>query len=98
MPAARLAETAADGRCVTVRATHGSCDDGPVVKALETDESVVLYAFVVGERSGPCPAVRTEQSVKAELGKPLGDRMLLDAFIGRPVPCGEPNGPSPSWS
>ncbi|MCX4411275.1 MULTISPECIES: hypothetical protein [unclassified Streptomyces] len=81
-----------------MRATHGSCDDGPVVKALETDGSVVLYASVAGERSGPCPAVMTEQSVKAELGKPLGDRMLLDAFTGRPVPYGEPNGPSPSWS
>ncbi|MCX5097860.1 hypothetical protein OOK36_56545 [Streptomyces sp. NBC_00365] len=81
-----------------MRATHGSCDDGPVVKALETDGSVVLYASVAGERSGPCPAVMTEQSVKAELGKPLGDRMLLDTFTGRPVPYGEPNGPSPSWS
>lgn len=50
-----------------MRATHGSCDDGPVVKALETDGSVVLYASVAGERSGPCPAVMTEQSVKAEL-------------------------------
>jgi hypothetical protein len=81
-----------------VRTTHGSCDDGPVVKALETDGGVVLYASVAGERSGPCPAVMTEQSVKAELGKPLGDRMLLDTFTGRPVPYGEPNGPSPSWS
>ena len=80
-----------------MRATHGSCDDGPVVKALETDGSVVLYASVAGERSGLCPAVMTEQSVKAELGKPLGD-MLLGTFTGRPVPYGEPNGPSPSWS
>lgn len=31
--------TAEDGRSVTVRATRGSCDDGPVVKVLETDES-----------------------------------------------------------
>jgi hypothetical protein len=55
MPAARLAETAADGRCVTVRATHGSCDDGPVVKALETDGSVVLYASVAGGAERPLP-------------------------------------------
>lgn len=53
---------------------------------LETDESVVLYASVAGERSGPCPAVMIEQSVQVELGKPIGDRMLLDAFTGRPVP------------
>jgi hypothetical protein len=67
MHVARLAETAADGRSVTVWATHGSCDDGPVVKGLETDESVVLYASVAGERSGLCPAVmiELEQGVRA---------------------------------
>ncbi|MGW2425936.1 hypothetical protein ACWC0C_43105 [Streptomyces sp. NPDC001709] len=95
---ARLAGTAADGRSVMVKATHGSCDNGPVVKALETDESVVLYASVGGARSGPCTAEMIEQSVKVELRKPLGDRILLDALTGRPVPYGDPNGPSPSWT
>ncbi|MEU8470554.1 hypothetical protein AB0F30_22065 [Streptomyces sp. NPDC029006] len=95
---ARLAGTAADGRSITVRATHGSCDDGPVVKALETDETVVLYASIAGARSGPCAAEMIEQSVKVELRKPLGDRLLLNALTGRPVPYGDPNGTSPSWS
>ncbi|MGW2698400.1 hypothetical protein [Streptomyces sp. NPDC001296] len=95
---ARLAGTSADGRSITVKATRGSCDDGPVVKALETSESVVLYASVAGEKDGPCPASMTEQSVKVELSKPLGDRLLLDAFTGRPVPYGDPHGPSPSWT
>ncbi|MFD4878423.1 hypothetical protein ACFWOB_34325 [Streptomyces sp. NPDC058420] len=92
----RLTATAKDGRSVTVRATHGSCDDGPVVRVLETDESVVVYASVAGERNGPCNAVSLEQSVKADLRKPLG--ILLDARTGRPVPYGEANGLSPSWS
>jgi hypothetical protein len=32
------------------------------------------------------------------IGITLGDRILLDAFTGRPVPYGGSNGPSPSWS
>lgn len=95
---ARLAGTANDGRSITVKATHGACDDGPVVKVLETDESVVLYASIAGAQSGPCRTDMIEQSVKVELRKPLDDRILLDAFTGRPVPYGEPNGLSPSWT
>ncbi|MEU6814660.1 hypothetical protein [Streptomyces sp. NPDC046860] len=95
---ARLAGTAADGRSVTVRATHGSCDDGPVVKALETGESVVLYASVKAPESGACTAEMIEQGVKVTLSRPIGDRLLLDAFTGRPVPFGDPRGRAPSWT
>ncbi|MEU9558159.1 hypothetical protein [Streptomyces fumanus] len=95
----RLAGTAADGRSVTVRATHGSCDDGPVVTALETGESVVLSASVEGAERGACPAVMIEQDVTVGLSRPLGDRVLLDALTGRPVPFGEdPGGTAPSWT
>ncbi|MFI5689439.1 hypothetical protein [Streptomyces sp. NPDC051636] len=95
---ARLAGMAADGRSITVKATHGSCDEGPLVKALETGESVVLYASIAGAKSGPCPGSMIEQSVTVELSKPLSDRILLDALTGRPVPYGDPNGPSPTWT
>ncbi|MFF4763331.1 hypothetical protein [Streptomyces sp. NPDC001292] len=95
---AGLAGTAMGGRSIAVRATHGACDDGPVVKVLETGESVVLYASVAGAQSGPCTTDMTEQTVKVELRKPLGDRILLDALTGRPVPYGEPHGLSPSWT
>ncbi|MEU9347933.1 hypothetical protein AB0D74_42730 [Streptomyces sp. NPDC048278] len=81
-----LAGTAADGRSVTVRAAHGACDDGPVVEALETDESVVLHASVKGARDGACTADLIEQDVRVGLRRPLGSRILLDAFTGRPVP------------
>ncbi|WP_330291345.1 hypothetical protein [Streptomyces sp. NBC_00576] len=94
----RLAGTAMDGRSITVKATHGACDDGPIVKVLETDENVVLYASIAGAQSGPCSTDMTEQSVKVELRKPLADRILLDALTGQPVPYGEPNGLSPSWT
>ncbi|MDT0567724.1 hypothetical protein RM704_09620 [Streptomyces sp. DSM 3412] len=95
---ARLAGTAADGRSITVKATHGSCNDGPTVKALETDESVVLYASIKGAESGTCPADMIEQNVRVELSRPLGDRLLLDALTGRPVPFGDPKGAAPSWT
>lgn len=50
------------------------------------------------KRSGPCSAEMIGQSVKVNLRDSLGDRVLLDAFTGQPVPYGEPNGLSPSWS
>ena len=58
----RLVEVSGDGRTVTVLANHGSCDDGPRVKALETDGSVVLAATVAGmEQDLPCGAAMTIQ-------------------------------------
>ena len=83
-----LIATAKDGRSVTVRATHGACDDGPVVRALETAGSVVLYASVTGARSGPCTADMLARNVTVKLREPLGHRVLLDALTGRPVPYG----------
>ncbi|MFD3559921.1 hypothetical protein ACFWVU_09640 [Streptomyces sp. NPDC058686] len=94
----RLAGVPTKGQSITVRATHGACDDGPVVKALETDEDVVLYASIAGAQDGPCSSEMIEESVKVELRKPLAERVLLDAFTGQPVPYGALNGPSPSWS
>lgn len=98
MPLDRLAEVADDGRSVTVVANHGSCDDGPAVAVLETDGSVVLSASVVGTKDGPCTSDLRAKNVTVELDRPLADRILLDAFTGRPVPYGHSEGPSPSWS
>ncbi|WP_308313199.1 hypothetical protein [Streptomyces sp. ISL-1] len=97
-PLGGLVEVAGDGRSVTVVANHGSCDDGPAVDVLETGGSVVLSASVVGTKDGPCPGALRREKVTVKLDRPVGDRVPLDAFTGRPVPHGEPNGPSPSWS
>ncbi|MEU6846201.1 hypothetical protein ABZ930_30425 [Streptomyces sp. NPDC046716] len=94
----RLGGPAVEGRSVAVRATHGACDDGPVVKVLETDDDVVLYASVAGPKSGACSAEMIEKNMKVELRRPLADRVLLDALTGRPVPYAPQNGPSPSWT
>jgi hypothetical protein len=93
-----LDETAVGSRTVMVVALHGACDDGPVVDVLETRGSVVLSAYVVGTQDGrPCTTQLLGKDVTVTLERPLGDRILLDAFTGRPAPYGGPNGQSPSW-
>ncbi|MCQ8192330.1 hypothetical protein [Streptomyces rugosispiralis] len=94
----KLVEVAGDGRSITVRAGHGSCDDGPAVDVLETGGSVVLSGSVVGAEDGPCTAELLTEDVTVKLKRPVGDRVLLDELTGRPVPYGERNEPSPSWS
>ncbi|WP_128434959.1 hypothetical protein [Streptomyces cyaneus] len=81
----KLVEVAADGRSVTVLAHHGACDDGPVVDVLETDGSVVLSGRMVGTSDGVCTLQLLAKKVTVKLDRPLGDRILLDAFTGRPV-------------
>ncbi|MFI1952940.1 hypothetical protein ACH437_13990 [Streptomyces xinghaiensis] len=97
-PLDRLVEVSGDGRSVTVVALHGFCDDGPVVDVLETRGSVVLSAFVKSpEYTGNCTKQAKMQQVTVEPDRPVGDRVLLDAHTGRPVPYKPPHGPSPSW-
>ncbi|KNE84254.1 MULTISPECIES: hypothetical protein [Streptomyces] len=97
-PLERLVEVSSGGRSVTVVALHGACDDGPVVNVLETRGSVVLSASVKGrEDTGYCTKQAKSQRVTVELDRPVGDRVLLDAHTGRPVPYKPPNRPSPSW-
>lgn len=84
-PLGGLVKVAGDGRSVTVVATHGACDDGPVVHTLETRGSVVLYASVVGGKKGPCTSELLSGPVTVTLDRPLGDRVLLDAHTGRPL-------------
>jgi hypothetical protein len=57
-----------------------------------------LYASIKGAESGTCPADMIEQDVRVELSQPLGERILLDALTGRPVPFGDPKERAPSWT
>ncbi|MEV6995376.1 hypothetical protein AB0N87_40560 [Streptomyces sp. NPDC093228] len=84
----QLVGTARDGRSVTVAAAHGACDDGPAVDVLETGGSVVLSASVVGTKNGPCTGQLLSERLTVKLDRPLGDRVLLDAFTGRPAAYG----------
>ncbi|WP_306319787.1 MULTISPECIES: hypothetical protein [unclassified Streptomyces] len=85
-----LGASPSDGRKVTVVAIHGVCDKGPAVEALETRGSVVLSATVPdpdpdGERT--CTKQGKLERVEVKLREPLGERLLLDALSGRPVPA-----------
>ncbi|MFF7865160.1 hypothetical protein ACFZCT_01685 [Streptomyces qaidamensis] len=85
-PLGGLTQVAGNGRSLTVVAHHGSCDDGPVVDVLETSGSVVLSAAVTGVDDGPCTSELRGKKVTVKLHAPVGDRIVLDAFTGRPVP------------
>jgi hypothetical protein len=85
-PLGGLVTVVGDGHFVTVLAHHGACDEGPAVDVLETDGSVVLSASVVGTKDGPCTQQLLGKEVTVRLQQPVGDRILLDAFTGRPVP------------
>ncbi|MFF3483408.1 hypothetical protein ACFYXC_09005 [Streptomyces sp. NPDC002701] len=97
-PLAGLTSVSADGRTVVLRAHHGSCDEGPAVDVLETGDNVVFSAWIRGRSDGPCTDDLRSREVTVELDRPAGDRLLLDAFTGRPVPYDSPTGsPAPSW-
>ncbi|MEV7239361.1 hypothetical protein AB0N06_37505 [Streptomyces sp. NPDC051020] len=99
-PLDHLVQIAAGGRSVTVVALHGACDDGPVVAVLETRGSVVLSGSVKHRKGdgGLCTKQARFQQVTVKLARPVGDRVLIDAHTGQPVPYKPPHGPSPSWS
>ncbi|MFC8262290.1 hypothetical protein ACFUNF_32905 [Streptomyces sp. NPDC057291] len=98
-PINRLVQIAADGRSVTVVALHGVCDDGPVVDVLETRGSVVLSASVKYRKDGgDCTKQARMQQVTVKLERPVGDRVLLDAPTGQPVPYKGTHGTSATWS
>ena len=84
-PLGRLVRLAADGRSLTVVAYHGACDDGPAVKVLETEGSVVLSASIQHPDESNCTAQKREKQVTVELDRPMGNRILLDAYTGGPV-------------
>ncbi|MFH8388122.1 hypothetical protein [Streptomyces sp. NPDC018036] len=87
-PLAGLEAIGGDGRTLTLRAEHGACDDGPAVDVLESGSMVVFSASVRGTSDGPCTSELRVEKVKVKLRRPVGDRILLDAFTGRPVAYG----------
>ncbi|MEV6192004.1 hypothetical protein AB0M19_06340 [Streptomyces sp. NPDC051920] len=86
MPLVGLDTVARDGRTLTVRAEHGGCDDGPAVDVFEAEGSVVFSASIRGTADGPCTSESRVEKLTVKLRRPVADRILLDAFTGRPVP------------
>jgi hypothetical protein len=93
LPLNRLVQISAGGRSVTVAALHGECDNGPAVNVLETSGSVVLSNSVKERKDGDvCTKQGKLQQVTVRLDRPVGDRVLLDALTGKPVPFKPPHG------
>ncbi|MFI5803193.1 hypothetical protein [Streptomyces sp. NPDC051561] len=79
-----------EGRVLSVAHTHGSCDGPGVVRALETEGTVVLAVSVRPRKEGLEPGTACDMALRVsratvELKRPVGDRVLLDAQRGLPV-------------
>lgn len=87
LPLNRLVKIAEDGRSVVVVALHRVCDEEPEVDVLETRGSVVLSAAAKNPGGGgKCTKQARMQQVTVKVSRPVGDRVLLDARTGQPVP------------
>ncbi|GAA2354479.1 hypothetical protein GCM10010404_03090 [Nonomuraea africana] len=63
---------------------HGACTRRHGVRAHESADLVVVDAYEESG-SGPCPAVLRLAQAAVKLGRPLGDRLVLDSGTGLPV-------------
>lgn len=94
-----LVELDTEDRSVTVVTTHSVCEEASAVDVHETKGSVVLSASAVNRKNGShCTKQAKLRQVTVRLDRPVGERMLLDARTGLPVPFRAEDGPSPSWS
>ncbi|MFP3991744.1 hypothetical protein U9R90_30590 [Streptomyces sp. E11-3] len=100
----RLVQVSPGGRALTVVVSPaGACADWAGADVLETSGSVVLSGFTEERKkrkeNDVCAKRDDGHQVTVKLDKPLGDRVLLDAVTGRPVPFKPQLGRRPiSWS
>lgn len=50
---------------------------------------MVLSASTINSEDGPCTSELRGEKVSVKLERPRGERIVVDAFTGRPVPYGE---------
>lgn len=79
---------------ITITYVGGQCDAS---HSIETVESTAAIAAIIATtvRPGPCTAAGVTYALVAPLGAPLGNRVVLDAGSGYPVPV-YPE-PPPDW-
>jgi hypothetical protein len=84
-PVSGLTTASANGRTLTVKVQH-SCEASPAVDVLETRDSVVLTGWGIGAKKGAlCHSIILDQPVTVTLDRPVGNRVLLDAYSGAPL-------------
>ncbi|MFF4648931.1 hypothetical protein [Streptomyces sp. NPDC001380] len=80
----------ADGNRLSVWFWAGVCQKF-ALRADESRDGVVAVRVVVAEPAPPgqvCPMIAKYQRVEAVLQRPVGDRSVVDAATGRPLPHG----------
>ncbi|WP_030453561.1 hypothetical protein [Herbidospora cretacea] len=68
-----------------VRYGHGACETVEKVLVHETDQVVVVGVTASPTGAGACPAILKTATATVTLGRPLGDRLVLDSGGGLPV-------------
>ncbi|MER5409059.1 hypothetical protein [Streptomyces sp. NPDC002769] len=58
----------------------------------------MLSASAIGAEDGKCTGEMRGDEATVKLDRPVGNRILLDACTGRPVPYGQWPRTTPSWS
>ncbi|MEU4834320.1 hypothetical protein [Streptosporangium sp. NPDC023615] len=76
-----------EGTTVRLEYMSGGCDELHDVRSFEADDLVVVD-LDIETAAGVCTAVGLIGATEVTLAKPLGDRIMLDASSGLPVPYG----------
>ncbi|WP_449060560.1 hypothetical protein [Planomonospora algeriensis] len=77
-------------RELPLRYLHGTCDRTHGARAYETRGLVVVDVDVEPAGDRPCPEIGKIDQVTVTLEAPLGNRLMLDAGSGLPVPPSAP--------
>lgn len=84
------AYTVADpsGRDVEIIGLHGACDEVQVPEIVETPYEIRVRIFLVStlEDGEACESIGLPLISTVTLAEPLGDRPVIDAETGRPLP------------
>jgi hypothetical protein len=83
---AGLGPVSADGRQIHVLVGKSPCDTRSGALVYETASAVVIGSWTYDpHRVEACPAVLLMESVPVKLAAPLGDRVVLSVYDGRPL-------------
>ncbi|MFF0309229.1 hypothetical protein ACFYSC_17515 [Streptosporangium sp. NPDC004379] len=82
-----------EGTAVRLEYMSGSCDELHGVRSFEADD-LVMVDLDIETSDGVCTAVGLVGATEVTLAKPLGDRIVLDAPSGLPVPYGVNQSPA----
>ena len=89
---AEIAAVSADGRTLTLRLFGGPCDMTWGGFETEADGAVVIGGWEIDPTPDtPCAAMLINFTTTVRLPAPVGDRVIINASTGQPVP------PSPAF-